>query len=769
MPNDRRSMRFTFAVFGAVLLGTLVNGASSGWCADVPRAPAKLPQITSIASAEKLLAKVPLSLQTWSTWRPWLVAWSDNDKRGVDHCYARAREFMASVATDTGELPDTLADDPLAWYLYGSYFLFHTESLETSQARGEAAERALLRSYKLDPRNARTHRNLGMAYLIMADENRPQYSARAEKHFAKAKKYDASMNLTWTRAVAAVHQSDWAQAAKYFKQSLEEEPGCEKYAVAYAAMSLQRLDSDRDVDAAGVLAELNLLAKKMPKCGELAAYNGVAHLADGNREGAAEEFERAESLGVPLEAVFSPELAAVARATFGPGLFVVIAIAAGIITVNVLLFYASVMASMVVAAFLLSRMTRGTKALRLMRTHKGAFVQDGKVVRTPRETWLSRIYILLLTGGIALFYLSIPFIIAGILGVTCGTIYGIFLLGRIPVKLVILILVIGLGMAFGVIKSLFAKTASGAFGVRKFANDEPRLHELTVEVARAVDTDPVDELYIAPGSEIGVHQEGRGPFGLFGKKRRVLTLGLASLQFLSVAELRAILAHEYAHFSHGDTFISRFVYQVTLTIRETLRAMAEAGGQLNYVNPFYWFLVLYYRAYNMMASGFSRSREFLADRLAASLYGAQSFSTALCKVVMHGTYYDVQLNNFMSSRFAALDPSASMLIQERERLASLSNIYEASRQRERETRNDPARLAEVKDLLSEQGSLFASHPTVAERLEAIADFSSEVAGDPSAARDLLVDADALEHELTGYLQEYVSSIGQSTTTTKNAH
>jgi Zn-dependent protease with chaperone function len=768
MPNDHRRRRFTFIAFGLLVIGIFASRPIRVWSAEPVQAAAKIPKVTSIESADKLLTDVPLSLQTWPRWGVWFVTWADSDERGVDHCYSQAREFMASIATESGELPDELANDALAWYLYGTYFLFHTESLETSQARGEAAERALLRSYKLDPRNARTHCSLGIAYLVMADETQPQLLARAEKHFSKAKKYDASINLTWPRAIAAVHHGDWEQAARYFEQALEEEPECEKYAVAYAAMTLQRLDRDDDMDTEGLLAELHLLAKQMPESGELAAYNGLASLALGNSERAADEFERAESLGVPLEAIFSPELAAVARAAAGPGLLVTAAILVAIITVNILLFYAGVMGSMVVAAFLLARLTRGTKALRLMKAHGTSLVRDGKVVRTSRETWLSRIYLLLLTGGIALFYLSIPFIIAGILGVTCGTIYGIFLLGRIPVKLVLLILVIGLGMAFGVIKSLFAKTASGSFGVRKLSADEPRLHELTVEVAQAVDTEPVDELYIAPGSEIGVHQEGRGPFGLFGKKRRVLTLGLASLQFLSAAELRAILAHEYAHFSHGDTFISRFVYQVTLTIRETLRAMAEAGGHLNYVNPFYWFLVLYYRAYNMMASGFSRSREFLADRMAASLYGAQSFSTALCKVVMHGTYYDVQLNNFMSSRFAAMDPTASMLMQERERLASLSNIYEASRQRERETRNDPARLAEVKELLSQQGSLFASHPTVAERLEAIADFSSDVASDLTPARDLLVDPEALEHELTGYLQEYVSSIGESANSTRNA-
>ena len=137
-----------------------------------------------------------------------------------------------------------------------------------------------------------------------------------------------------------------------------------------------------------------------------------------------------------------------------------------------------------------------------------------------------------------------------------------------------------------------------------------------------------------------MHQEGRGPFGLFGVKRRVLTLGLSTMRFLSVGELEAILAHEYAHFSHRDTFYGRFIYQVHLSIGQALWGMGQAGGHLNYVNPFYWFLFLYYKCYSLLSAGFSRSREFLADRMASSLYGSDVFATALTKVSTDGVLFE---------------------------------------------------------------------------------------------------------------------------------
>src|SRR5262249_9433637 len=157
------------------------------------------------------------------------------------------------------------------------------------------------------------------------------------------------------------------------------------------------------------------------------------------------------------------------------------------------------------------------------------------------------------------------------------------------------VVVMGLGGAWAVLKGLFTAPASGSFGIPKTPEQCPRLYQALAEVAGRVDTSPVDEVYLAPGSGIGVHQEGRGPFGIFGVKRRVLTLGLSTLHFLTQGELKAILAHEYAHFSHADTFYNRFIYQVTLSIESALNGLGASGGALNYVNPFYWFLYLYYR------------------------------------------------------------------------------------------------------------------------------------------------------------------------------
>src|SRR5437879_3353436 len=71
--------------------------------------------------------------------------------------------------------------------------------------------------------------------------------------------------------------------------------------------------------------------------------------------------------------------------------------------------------------------------------------------------------------------------------------------------------------------------------------------------------------------------------------------------------------------------------------------MLASGGAINYANPFYWFLFLYYKCYSLLSAGFSRSREFLADRMACSLYGTDAFLSGLRKVCTDGSLFEMTM------------------------------------------------------------------------------------------------------------------------------
>jgi hypothetical protein len=213
-----------------------------------------------------------------------------------------------------------------------------------------------------------------------------------------------------------------------------------------------------------------------------------------------------------------------------------------------------------------------------------------------------------------------------------------------------------------------------------------------------------------------------------------------------VAELQSILAHEYAHFSHRDTFYCRFIYQVSLSIQEALRGMGQSGGQLNYINPFFWFLVLYHRAYTLLSAGFSRSREFLADRMAASLYGSDIFAGALSKVSIEGA---------ISERII-YDNSLQLV----EQTKCSVNMYTAVREFCEEQLSDKDRATLSHKFLHENESVFATHPTLRERVKAVAALPQARNPDMRPSLELFEQPEQIERELTEFLTAHVHRVRQ---------
>jgi Zn-dependent protease with chaperone function len=670
----------------------------------------------------QLLSQQPLSLQSWPAWRERLLSWIADDSRQTDAAWQAATEFMLQQQDPAGELPAAIAQDAFAWYLLGRG-LYRSEDAN----RGQAAERAYRRSLALDDQFARAHRNLAQALLSQNDEKNAEREQEAEKELALAKQLDPQLKLAGIKAQAMLVRNDFSQAETLFTQALQEEPdSTNAIGVALAVVSNPNRSGDRAAATAPLIAQF-------PSDGTLACFHAVALAIDGDARSAVREFDRARALGTNPTDVAPPELVQKIEDAARPSPLVLF----GWVMLGFAIVYAVVMAAMAGGGVVLASLTRGSGAQQLLSDRPVEIVPLGQVVRSPGEPWLARVYAVALAFGLVLFYVALPFVAVGLLAATLGSLWLIFQANRIPVKLVVLIVVIGGGMIWAVLKSMFARPASGSFGIKKTPADCPKLYGALQEVARRVDTSPVDEVYLAPGAEIGEHQEGRGPFGIFGTKRRVLTLGLSTMRSLTADELKSILAHEYAHFSHKDTFFSRFVRSVDLSIHTALSGMAEAGGWLNYVNPFYWFLYLYYRAYSLLSAGYSRSREFLADRMACSLYGANVFASALTKVGTDGPFFE-----------STMYSSVSHLLGEDK---TFINMYEAFGNLQKEEESAQRREELRQALLDEKKSLFASHPTFLERLEAVQNFPQASRADESSAIDLFEDPEALERELTEFL------------------
>jgi Zn-dependent protease with chaperone function len=534
------------------------------------------------------------------------------------------------------------------------------------------------------------------------------------------------------QAMEAMNSKQYAVAATMFEKALAADPDNVELARWLAGATLSSPGSDRRA-----ARRLEQLCRDFPDDGDLQTYYALALAREKRYAESARALKKSKELGArPAELVGADTVRQIEDMS-RPGMVMQFLKVMGWFAAA----YAVVIALMAGAGILLSAITP-----RVPELPPGMEFGRAEALVSGQESTLARLYMLVLILGLLLFYVSVPFVIAGLVASTGAALYLIVKLPRIPVQLLVIVVLTGLGMAWAVLKSVFASHGSGGFGIRKTPEDCPRLTAAIREVAGRTDTAPMDEIYLAPGAAIGVHQEGRGPFGMFGVKRRVLTLGLSTMSALTVSELKAILAHEYAHFSHQDTYYSRFIHQVTLSIQQALSGMAGAGGRLNYVNPFFWFFWLYYHAYSMLACGFSRSREFLADRMAVRLYGKEAFISSLTKVATEGMMFEGMM-------FQNVD---SLLAEGK----AFENIYESFRDFHAQNVSSEDRLKMYRALLEEKPSWFATHPTFQERMRAVTPFADLPPQEPQPANSLFEDPAAIEKELTDYLTQYVAFVRQ---------
>lgn len=216
----------------------------------------------------------------------------------------------------------------------------------------------------------------------------------------------------------------------------------------------------------------------------------------------------------------------------------------------------------------------------------------------------------------------------------------------IPIALIIIVFGTGLAILIGFYYLLFPPKRK-PIGIELTKSDEPKLWELVHEIAKSVGSKPVNKIVATPFPGIGVYLNGNFLSTLFGGGERVLEIGFSSIYNLKIGEFKAILAHEYGHFSNKDTQWGSFTYSMGNSLISTLKSMpgpsenAKDGtlGALLTYNPAYWILFFFVKLYFKITNGFSRVREVLADKRACELYGGKTFSNGLKKVALNDNVF----------------------------------------------------------------------------------------------------------------------------------
>ncbi|MBB4035872.1 Zn-dependent protease with chaperone function [Dysgonomonas hofstadii] len=373
------------------------------------------------------------------------------------------------------------------------------------------------------------------------------------------------------------------------------------------------------------------------------------------------------------------------------------------------------------------------------------------------------VYLLLLLLGIAL---------------TVACIYGgIMLIITIP-KFITIILGIGLAslgiMVFIFLVKFLFKTHSvdRSHLVEISEKDYPQLFSMIEDIACEAETKFPKKVYLSGEVNAAVFYDSNF-WSMFFPIRKNLLIGMGLVNTVTEQELKAVLAHEFGHFSQRSMSVGSYVYNVNQVIfnmlydNESFDKMIQAwAGLTGYfsifvliavkiINGIQWILQKMYGFVNVRHMALSREMEFHADQVAANIAGSKPLEDSLLRLDLSQQAYNWVLNFYNKK---VQDNIISKNIY-KEQLFSLEllakeNEYPLKNNLPVISISDMNRYNKSKINIEDQ---WASHPTTGERVAALQKLNIvKQSNRDNPAIDLFPNADKIEEELTKQVFYYMA-------------
>jgi Zn-dependent protease with chaperone function len=365
-------------------------------------------------------------------------------------------------------------------------------------------------------------------------------------------------------------------------------------------------------------------------------------------------------------------------------------------------------------------------------TMKAVESADPEELTGARHETLRRWYRGLINFAGFYYYVSLPVVLCLVVLAVAAVFYAFAVLGSIPIKLMLILGIGALITIYQMIRSFFVKHQEEDPGRPLGEEEAPGLWALTREVAQAVGTRPVDEIRVTPGTDLAVYERGSSADKRQDKATRILILGVGVLNGFSRNAFRAVLAHEYGHFSHRDTAGGEVALRVNKDMVTFAYAMA-AAGQAVWYNLAFQFLRAYHFIFRRISHGATRLQEILADRVAVYLYGARAFEEGLTHVI----YRDAEFQHLATREIDAASAGRR----------ALQNLYELPEAKGGEAERDVETA--FRESLERKTSQDDTHPAPAERFRLAQRVKSK--GEQPAdgtVWELFADREALTREMS---------------------
>ena len=276
--------------------------------------------------------------------------------------------------------------------------------------------------------------------------------------------------------------------------------------------------------------------------------------------------------------------------------------------------------------------------------------QVGKVLISILAFFI--VYLLLVTAAAALsvgcFYagIFIIFKLASVLGLMLG-------LG---------LMALGVSVIFFLIKFIFAVSKDeNASRVEITESEQPGLFAFIRKLTEETKTPFPRKIFISPYVNACVFYNSSF-WSMFLPVKKNLEIGLGLVNSINISEFKAVMAHEFGHFSQRSMKLGSFTYNVNRIIYNMLYDNKSYSNFLNswgsvssYTAIFaniavkiaqgiQWILRGMYKIINKNYMRLSREMEFHADAVAASVSGGNNLVTALSRIEVASMCYNTALN-----------------------------------------------------------------------------------------------------------------------------
>jgi Zn-dependent protease with chaperone function len=308
-------------------------------------------------------------------------------------------------------------------------------------------------------------------------------------------------------------------------------------------------------------------------------------------------------------------------------------------------------------------------------------------------------------------------------------------------------------------------------------SQEPVLFSMINEIVLEVDTAFPKKVYLSSDVNAGVFYDSSF-WSMFLPVKKNLQIGLGLVNSVTKEELKAILSHEFGHFSQRTMKVGSYVYNVNQVIfnmlydNEPYKNLIQTWANVSrYFSIFVviavkinegiqWILRKLYEIVNKSYLGLSREMEFHADEIAASVTGYQPLKKSLLRMTLSENSFNEVLNfysgkisgNIKSENLYRDQTSVIHFLAEENNLNMTNDLPDISLE-------EQSKFNKSKLVIKNQ---WASHPTTEERVARLekTGFSAEYKTD-APANDIFSDIAALQKQFTEKIFEAVTYSGET--------